>query len=99
MASPIGGTQLSPATLTRLRGQAEDLEGVFLNTLMKEMFSSVSSSEGGFAEDTWRGMQAEQLANTLARSGGIGLADSLMGDLIAMQEAAQRAAPINGATP
>jgi flagellar protein FlgJ len=75
----------------RLHKQAVELEGVFLNTLMKEMFSSIDTSEesfgGGFAEETWRGMQAEQFANTLAEKGGIGLADNLMSDLLRMQEA------------
>ena len=47
---------------------------------------------GGFAEETWRGMQSEQLANQIAQSGGLGIAESLMGDLIAMQEAAQASA-------
>jgi peptidoglycan hydrolase FlgJ len=75
----------------KLHKQAVELEGVFLNTLMKEMFSSIDTSEesfgGGFAEETWRGMQAEQFANTLAEKGGIGLADNLMSDLLRMQEA------------
>ena len=66
---------------------------VFLNTLMKEMFSSIETKEesfgGGFAEETWRGMQAEQFANSLAEQGGIGLADQLMGDLLRLQEANQ----------
>jgi peptidoglycan hydrolase FlgJ len=71
--------------------QAIELEGVFLNTLMKEMFSSIDTKEesfgGGFAEETWRGMQAEQVANSLAEQGGIGLADNLMSDLLRLQEA------------
>ena len=75
----------------RIRQQAEELEGVFLNTLMKEMFSSIKTDEasfgGGFAEETWRGMQAEQFAGALAETGGIGLADQLMGDLLRLQEA------------
>jgi flagellar protein FlgJ len=75
----------------RLRKQAVELEGVFLNTLMKEMFSSIDTTEesfgGGFAEETWRGMQAEQFANALAETGGIGLADQLMSDLLRLQEA------------
>jgi flagellar protein FlgJ len=75
----------------KLHKQAVELEGVFLNTLMKEMFSSIDTSDesfgGGFAEETWRGMQAEQFANSLAEKGGIGLADNLMGDLLRMQEA------------
>ena len=84
---------ISKANYDRLHKQATDLEGVFLNTLMKEMFSSIKTDEqsfgGGFAEDTWRGMQAEQFANAFAEQGGIGLADQLMGDLVRLQEAAQ----------
>ena len=75
----------------KLHKQAVELEGVFLNTLMKQMFSGIKTDEsnfgGGFAEETWRGMQAEQFANSLAEKGGIGLADNLMGDLLRMQEA------------
>lgn len=77
----------------KLHQQAKDLEGTFLNTLMKEMFSSIKTDEGdfggGFAEETWRDMQAEQLANAVADQGGIGLADQLMPTLLRMQEAAQ----------
>ncbi len=87
------GQNTSPAQLGYLRAQAEDLEGVFLNTLMKEMFASLNSDTdamgGGFGEDTWRGMQAEQMADAVAKAGGIGLADSLMGDLLKLQEASQ----------
>ncbi len=81
--------------IDRLRQQAQELEGVFLNTLMKEMFASLHADEGamggGFGEATWRDMQAEQLANTVAEAGGIGLADALLPDLLAAQEAAQTA--------
>lgn len=91
-ATPNGLT--SPAQLGHLRAQAEELEGVFLNTLMKQMFMGIKTDNqsfgGGFAEETWRGMQAEQLSNQIAENGGVGIAESLIGDLIAMQEAAQK---------
>jgi flagellar protein FlgJ len=94
--SGIGSTT-SPAQLGAARKQASDLEGVFLNTLMKEMFSSIktdnSAMGGGFAEETWRGMQAEQMADAMAKAGGIGLADSIMGDILAIQEAARTSSP------
>jgi flagellar protein FlgJ len=81
---------LSPAAYSRAREQAVELEGVFLNTLMKEMFASLGTDEnvmgGGFAEETWRGMQAEQFADSVARAGGIGLADAIVADLLALQE-------------
>lgn len=98
-----GGSGLtSPAQLGRLRAQAEDLEGVFLNTLMKEMFSSLQTDSnamgGGFGEDTWRGLQAEQMADAVAKAGGIGLADSIMGDLLKLQEASQTRIPSSKGT-
>lgn len=82
---------VSPQQMQRLRAQAEEMEGVFLNMLTKQMFSGLKSDEnfgGGFGEETWRSMQAEELANTMARNGGVGIADQLLGEMIAAQEAA-----------
>lgn len=90
---PIDPASIAPGgPLHKVHAQATELEGVFLNTLVSEMFSSLKGSEefgGGFAEDTWRSMQSEQLAGRMAEAGGIGLADQLMGDLLALQEASQ----------
>ena len=87
------GQMTSPAQMGHLKSQAQELEGVFLNTLMKQMFSSLHADKdlggGGFGEDTWRDMQAEQMANSVSEAGGIGLADSIMGDLLKIQEASQ----------
>lgn len=84
VAAPVAG---------RLREQATELEGIFLNSLMKEMFASIKADAsdfgGGFAEETWRGIQAEQMAGAVAEAGGIGLADAIYTDLLAMQEANQ----------
>lgn len=92
-ATPIGALRLASLDHpSGIRQQAEDLEGIFLNTLMKEMFASIESDSdafgGGFAEETWRGMQAEQFAARLAEAGGIGLADAIVANLLAVQEAA-----------
>jgi peptidoglycan hydrolase FlgJ len=92
-------TQLAqkPSTVTanqtaQVRRQAEEFEGIFLNTLTKQMFSSVKTDEGsmggGFGEETWRSMQAEQLAATMSQNGGLGIAEQLLPDLLALQEAA-----------
>jgi peptidoglycan hydrolase FlgJ len=91
-ASKQPGASLTPAQIARVRQQAEDFEGVFLNTLTKELFSSIKTDEsvmgGGFGEETWRSMQAEQLAANMAQNGGLGIAEQLLPDLLAMQEAA-----------
>lgn len=94
--SPAGATQLQS-----LRKQAEELEGVFLGILTKQMFSSIKTDSdsfgGGFGEETWRGMQAEELAAAMASNGGLGIADQIMGDLLAMQEAAHTTNALNTA--
>lgn len=85
-------SRIAPDDLTRAREQAVELEGVFLQTLVKEMFASVKSEEGfggGYAEETWRGLQAEEMAGAMARAGGIGLADQIVADLLFVQQAAQ----------
>jgi len=86
------GSTLTPGQIEKVRRQAEEFEGVFLNTLTKELFSSIKTDEsvmgGGFGEETWRSMQSEQLAASMAQNGGLGIAEQLLPDLLAMQEAA-----------
>ncbi len=82
-----------------MRQQASGLEGVFLNTLTSEMFSSIKTDGtfgGGFGEETWRSMQAEQLADSIAQNGGLGLADDITRSLLDMQEAAQNQTMLQG---
>ena len=77
----------------RLRQQAGELEAVFLNTLVSEMFTSIDTDSefgGGFGEETWRSMQSEQFAAALAKSGGIGIADQIMANLLSAQESAAK---------
>lgn len=86
----------SPANgMSALEEKARELEGVFLNTLVLEMFKGLESDPalggGGYGEETWRSMMAEQYANEIAQAGGIGLADQIVASLIETQEAAQAA--------
>lgn len=79
----------SPAN-SGLRKQAQNLEGVFLNTLVSQMMSGIKTDGpfgGGYAEDTWRSMQSEQIADSIAHAGGIGLADDIMRSLLLNQQA------------
>lgn len=86
------GATLTPEQYAKVKAQAEELEGVFLNTLTKELFSSIKTDQdsfgGGFGEETWRSMQSEQMANSIAQSGGLGIADQMLPDLLTMQEIA-----------
>jgi len=95
------GSSLTPGQIARVRQQAEEFEGVFLNTLTKELFSSIKTDQaamgGGFGEETWRSMQAEILADTMARNGGLGIAEQMLPDLLALQEAANNQNRLPGA--
>ncbi|WEK05537.1 MAG: rod-binding protein [Candidatus Devosia phytovorans] len=95
------GSTLTTAQYEKVRSQAEELEGVFLNTLTKELFSSIKTDEsvmgGGFGEETWRSMQSEQIAANMAQNGGLGIAEQLLPDLLAMQEAANNQNKMPGA--
>jgi flagellar protein FlgJ len=84
MLEPIDRT--SP-TYINARRQAEEMEGLFLNTLVSQMMQTIgkdSGFDGGFGEETWRSMQAEQFSQAIAESGGIGLADDITEDILAM---------------
>lgn len=95
------GSTLTQAQYEKVRKQAEEFEGVFLNTLTKELFSSLKTDEsamgGGFGEETWRSMQSEQLAASMAQNGGLGIAEQMLPDLLAMQEAVNNQTKLPGA--
>ncbi|MET3924873.1 rod-binding protein [Devosia sp. 2618] len=95
------GSTLTPHQIARVRQQAEEFEGVFLNTLTKEMFSSLKTDDsamgGGFGEETWRSMQSEMMASAMAQNGGLGIAEQLLPDLLAMQEVANKQNTLPGA--
>jgi len=44
---------------------------------------------GGEAEKTYRGFMTEQYADSISRSGGIGIADQIYRELVRIQENAQ----------
>lgn len=100
MASPL---DIAPASSLRfaerpdpLREKAQELEGLFLNTLVSQMFKGLETDGmfgGGHAEETWRGMMAEHYADAMARAGGIGLADQIVAALIQIQEAGFSTSP------
>jgi len=81
---------MSEQSFKQLKDKAVELEGVFLTTLLSQLTeASNSDSEfgGGYAEETWRGMMSTEYANEMAKSGGVGLSDSILRDLIAHQSA------------
>lgn len=76
----------------RMRQTAEDFEASFLTQMLKPMFDSLSTEApfgGGEAEGTWRGFLVEAMAKQTVKAGGLGLSDTIVSEMIKMQEQAQ----------
>lgn len=84
---PVNATKEEKA-----RAQAKDFEQVYLSTMLNQMFAGLSTAApfgGGQAEETWRGMLVEKYADTITKSGGVGIADAVYRDLLQVQEGAR----------
>jgi len=74
-----------------LRQAAEDFEAVFLAQMLAPMFETLESDSmfgGGPGEEIYRSMMVEEYGRTLARNGGVGIADQVERELLRIQEAA-----------
>ena len=67
---------------------AQDFEAVFLAQMMEHMMGETTQSSfgGGPGEKAFSSMLNEEYAKVLAKSGGIGLADALTREMLALQE-------------
>jgi len=77
---------------TQVRERAEEFEAVFLNNMLQHMFTDLEEGGtwgGGAGVEAWRGMLVNEYATSIAKSGGIGLADSIERELLALQETSQ----------
>jgi peptidoglycan hydrolase FlgJ len=74
----------------KMREAANEFESMFLAQMLEHMFVGVETNEmfgGGEAEDIYRSMMVEEYGKLIARSGGIGVSDHVMRQMMQMQEA------------
>lgn len=86
-APSVRGTPSDPKTKEAL----QDFEAFFISQMFEQMYSTVPVNEtfgGGNAEMIFRSMLVDEYGKMMAKSGGIGLTDQIMGQLIQQQEAA-----------
>jgi peptidoglycan hydrolase FlgJ len=75
----------------QLRHAAEEFESVFLAQMMAPMFEGLDTDGiggGGMGEEIFRPMLVERYADALSQSGGVGIADSIVRELMRLQETA-----------
>lgn len=87
--------QLSPE---QMKLKAQEYEAQVLGTMLNSMEKTVDREDdlfgGGNAEETWRGMLNEEYGKIIAKNGGIGLADSVVHELVRLQSNANKESPL-----
>lgn len=75
-----------------IRKTAQDFEAVFLETMFAPMFDGAGEEgplgENGTGGATWRSMLTNEYARTFAKSGGVGIAEPVMAEMLRLQESA-----------
>lgn len=85
-------SRFQKAAPDKMDAAAKDFEAVFLSQMMTHMFSGIETNEmfgGGHAESIYKSMMVDEYGKMVAASGGLGLADHIKSELIALQEKAQ----------
>ncbi|GAN70597.1 hypothetical protein ASY01nite_05800 [Acetobacter syzygii] len=85
---------LSAQALEKTRKAAIEFEGMTIGEMLQPMFDTVDTANslfgGGAAESQFRSLQVLEMGKQIANNGGIGLADSVYRQMLAMQEKAQQ---------
>ena len=83
-------TSLSPEQVERTRRSAQEFEAMAVAQMLQPMFNTVDTSKGlfggGKGEAAWKPMMVEEMGKMLAKSGGIGIADAVLKEMLRMQE-------------
>lgn len=86
----LSTTATPPAQVDAMRRAAEEFESVFLGEMLRPMFDGLDTNGlggGGMGEEIFRPMLVERYAGAIAHSGGVGIADSIVREMIRLQEA------------
>lgn len=76
------------ATREEARLVAQEFERMFLTEMLQPMFAGIQTDGpfgGGVAEDMFRPMLLDQYADAVTRTGGVGIADSVMAEILRIQ--------------
>lgn len=71
------------------RQVAEDFEAFFLAQMLSHMFADIETDPifgGGPGEDVFKSMLVDEYGKVMARSGGVGIAESLQREILKLQE-------------
>lgn len=81
----------APTVPNELRRAAEEFESVFLSEMLAPMFEGLQTDGlggGGMGEEIFRPMLIERYAEAISNAGGVGIADSIVRELVRLQTSA-----------
>jgi flagellar protein FlgJ len=90
LKAAVPGANFSDASKVKAKAAAQDFEGVFLNSMMQQMFTGLQGEGpmgGNGPTGIWRSFLTDEFSKNFAKAGGIGIADQVYGTLLAQQEA------------
>lgn len=71
------------------REAAESFEAFFISQMLSNMFSGIETDPlfgGGQGETVFRSLMIDEYGKSIASSGGLGIADNVMSELVRLQE-------------
>jgi peptidoglycan hydrolase FlgJ len=74
----------------RLRETAQEFEAVFISQMLRALTEGVEGEGplGGGEGDPFRGLLGDEIGKLISRSGGVGVADGILKEMLRMQEVA-----------
>jgi Rod binding domain-containing protein len=89
-ASPLAIRHSPLAPELKARKTAQEFETMFLEHTLDRLFQSDATEgplgDNGMGGDVYRTMLAKEYAGTIAKSGGVGIADQVYREILKMQE-------------
>ena len=90
--SPSIGKPHANLAAEKAKETAQDFEAMFLSIMLDFMWKGPNTDSlfgGGKGEEMFHSVLTQEYGKTMARSGGIGIADTIYHEIIKLQEAAQ----------
>ena len=96
-ASPVAPPSLrATSDPVKARAAAESFEAFFIGQYLEQMFSGIRTDGmfgGGNAENIYRSLMLQEVGKNIAANGGIGIASTVLREILQIQEAAQQQEP------
>jgi flagellar protein FlgJ len=89
-ASPAAPSPAAPSPAAMKRA-AEEFEAVFLAQFLGSLTAGLGAdgpTEGGSGQEVFKDMMNQEMAKLISRTGGIGVADTVLQEMLKMQEVA-----------